>query len=134
MPIIDVEIVTGDSESLPTELAQSLANAFGRLLGTPSGHTWVRVRRLPTSAYAENTGDVPEDHPFRPIFVRVLHRRVPALDVRRSQARSIAEEASRLCGRRPENVHVLFEPEANGRIAFGGRLVESGPEDDVRPC
>ena len=27
-------------------------------------------------------------------------------------------------GRDPENVHVLFEDDAAGRLSFGGRLVE----------
>jgi hypothetical protein len=36
----------------------------------------------------------------------------------------LTEGVASLCGRSPENVHLLYEADAQGRIAFGGRLRE----------
>ena len=40
-----------------------------------------------------------------------------------SEAMAVAEAVGRVLARPRENVHVIYEPEATGRVAFGGTLV-----------
>jgi len=123
MPILDIEVVADGDAALIDDVAQRLADAAGEVLGTPAGRTWVRLRTLPRTSYAEN-GGAPDE--LRPVFVSLLKARRPPPD-------QIGDEARRLCSaiadvlRRPvENVHVLYQADAAGRIAFGGELV---PDD-----
>ena len=116
MPIVDVEIVGAPAAE---GLAQRLADEIGRALAAPTGKVWVRVHTLSAARYAENGGEAPQ-----PVFVTILSSAPPegeALDQR--VARVTAAVAS-LTDRDPQNVHVLFEPTARGRIAFGGRVVK----------
>lgn len=121
MPILEVEIVTGHGEQLQPGLAQRLADAAGDVLGTPSGRTWCRLRALPSDQYAENRAVVPKD--IRPVFVTVLKSRVGGADALKSEAAKLCEALAEACGRPKENVHVLYLPEAAGRMSFGGELV-----------
>ncbi|HEY8427325.1 MAG TPA: Rid family hydrolase [Sandaracinaceae bacterium] len=117
MPILDVTVVAaGDDPSL----AQRLADAAGRALGAEPGRTWVRLHRLASSDYAQSGGAKGE-----PVFAQVLLERPP--DDRAALARSLASAIAGATGRPPEHVHVLFEPAAAGRVAFGGALVP-GPD------
>ena len=117
MPIIDVEMVYQEGEAMPEGLASTLADAIGEVFGADPGRVWVRVRTLPDSQYAENLSEAP-----RPVFVTVLAAQPPAGDLLRLQADQITQAVARICRYAPENVHVLFEPPAAGRIAFGGVL------------
>jgi phenylpyruvate tautomerase PptA (4-oxalocrotonate tautomerase family) len=38
------------------------------------------------------------------------------------EVEAVTEAMARLFDRPRENVHVLYEPEGRGRVAFGGRL------------
>ena len=116
MPILDVEIVGGTPAA---GLAQQIADDAGEVLGAAAGKVWVRVRTLGTESYAENRAEAP-----RPVFVRVLASAPPEGEARKSAVAGITAAVAKRTGRPPENVHVLFEPAAKGRIAFGGRLVE----------
>jgi phenylpyruvate tautomerase PptA (4-oxalocrotonate tautomerase family) len=119
VPIVDVELV-GDVD-VTTETTQRLADALGEALASRPGGTWVRVRRLERSRYAENGG---VDDEVRPVFVTVLERtRATGQDLVDRVARVTATVAD-VTGRDPSNVHVLFEDDAAGRLSFGGRLVE----------
>lgn len=113
MPIVDVEWVSADDG--PPELARAIADAAGRVFGSAPGATWVRLRPLAAGAYAENeTAAAP-----RAVFVRVLARRASIED--RGRCASALAAAVAACLARPvENVHVIFEPEADGRVFFGG--------------
>ncbi len=122
MPILDVEVVTGPDESLQGSLARDLADLAGDVLGSAPGGTWVKVRPLPREQYAEN-GDLPDD--VLPVFVSVLVARSPAMEVMKQQADELSACFARACGRPKENVHILFQPSAAGRIAFGGKLVNA---------
>lgn len=113
MPILDITIVGATDDDA---LAQRLADAAGDALGTEPGRTWVRLHRLPRRDYAENGGSALE-----PVFASVLLARPP--DDRAALARSLAAALARAVDRLEENVHVLFEPAAAGRVAFGGALV-----------
>jgi phenylpyruvate tautomerase PptA (4-oxalocrotonate tautomerase family) len=46
MPVITVEVVHGGNEPPPANVAQALADALGRALGSGPGETWVRLCTL----------------------------------------------------------------------------------------
>lgn len=119
MPIVDVELVADDEPG--SGLAQQLADAIAPVLGEPPGSTWVRVRCLPRSSYAEDGGAVPLD--VRPVFVTVLVGR--ELDIARlaDESKQVTEAVARATNHPSQNVHVVWDADARGRVAFGGRLV-----------
>ncbi len=119
MPIVDVELV---GETLVTaDTTQRLADAVGEALASRPGGTWVRVRLLESSQYAEN-GGMPEG--VQPVFVTVLERQRPTGQDLADRVSRVTAAVADVVGRDPENVHVLFEESASGRLAFGGRLVD----------
>ena len=119
MPIVDVELV---GETLVTAATtQRLADAVGEALASRPGGTWVRVRMLERGQYAEN-GGMPEG--VQPVFVTVLERKRPTGQDLADRVSRVTAAVAGVMGRDPENVHVLFEDDAAGRLAFGGRLVE----------
>lgn len=117
MPIVDIELVVREGEVLADAMASTLADALGEVFGVEPGRLWVRVRTLPDSQYAENLSAPPH-----PVFVTLLLGEHPRLDLRKLQMRQVAEVVGRTCRCPVENVHVLLEPPARGRIAFGGEL------------
>ena len=120
MPILEIEMVLIDGETFPPGLAAHLADKLGSVFASPPGGTWVRLRFLPRTQYAENRGGPPEG--VNPVFVSVLKAALPPLRERQAEARRIAETIAELSGRPKENVHVLYLPSAEDRIAFGGEL------------
>ena len=119
MPIVDVELV---GETLATaDTTQRLADAVGEALESRPGGTWVRVRLLDRSCYAEN-GGLPEG--VQPVFVTVLERHRPTGKELTDRVARVTAAVAGVVGRDPVNVHVLFEDDAAGRLSFGGRLVE----------
>lgn len=120
MPIVDIEFVSeipGDQ----TVLTGALANAIADALQTGIAQTWVRLRSLPRSCYAENGVEDPPG--AGAVFVAITKRFLT------DEAR-LAEEAERVCaaiakvsGRAKEHIHIIYEPPGNGRIAFGGKLL-----------
>lgn len=121
MPILDVEIVVGPAEGLDPTIAARVADQAGRILATPAGETWVKVRPLPSTCYAENGVGSPAG--LAPVFVSILRARLPSPDTMQEEAARLAAAIAQVCGRPSENVHILYLPEALGRIAFGGRLL-----------
>ena len=122
MPILDIELVQPEGAAPPAAaLTQTLADAAGRVLGTAPGRTWVRLRTLPASQYAENDAAVaPAD---APAFVTVLHARPPEAEARAMEVSALTQALAAALGRAPERVHVQYAPAAAGRQAFGGKLV-----------
>ena len=118
MPIVDVEIVGADS--VASDLASRLADMAGRVFGGPPASTWVRVRLLPQHLYAENDTAAPEG--WHSVFVTVLKYRRPSGADLESEVRALADGVAAVCGRPAERVHILYEPDAQWRIAFGGEL------------
>src|SRR5688572_12992529 len=118
MPIVDVEIIT--SEPLNGGLAARLAEMAAQVFGGPPASTWVRVRSLPKERYAENGTATPEG--WRSVFVTVRKAQRPTGSALEAEVRALTEGVARVCGRPVENVHILYEPDAQGRIAFGGSL------------
>ncbi|HLF04269.1 MAG TPA: hypothetical protein VI855_03540 [Dehalococcoidia bacterium] len=121
MPIVDVEVVVRSEESLASNLAARLAEACGEIFGSAPGGTWVKVRSVLRTRYAENGGNLPED--FYPVFVTVLKAKLPSPKAMQTEVASLTEAVAQTCGRPQENVHVIYEPEAAGRVAFGGKIV-----------
>jgi phenylpyruvate tautomerase PptA (4-oxalocrotonate tautomerase family) len=122
MPILDVEVVGQQAGDPPTEkLAERVAGRVGEALGVPAGQLWVKVRKLSASGYAENG----PPGTTLPVFVRVLVRtKDPSVWPKRAAV--IAAAVAHATARTPASVHVIFEPDATGRVFFGG-------EPDRRP-
>jgi phenylpyruvate tautomerase PptA (4-oxalocrotonate tautomerase family) len=118
MPIVDVEIV--GSESVDSDLAARLADMAGEVFGSPPASTWVRVRLLPRHLYAENGTKTPEG--WHSVFVTVLKAQRPTGAALETEVRALTEGIARICSRPSESVHILYESDAQGRIAFGGRV------------
>jgi phenylpyruvate tautomerase PptA (4-oxalocrotonate tautomerase family) len=120
MPILDVTIVLGPGETLPADLAQRLADAAGHVFAAPPGRVWVTLHAEPADHYAENAtarADTP-----RPVLVR-LTQAVPAeASARAAQATALTQALAAALDRDSSLVHLIYEPPAAGRIAFGGRL------------
>lgn len=120
MPILDVEMTCDSDSALDDSLAAHLADAAGDIFGTAPGHTWVRVRSLPLAQYAENGGGPPVG--VFPVFVTVLKATWPEGKKMEMEIAQLTERFAEICGRSPAHVHVLYDPPAAGRIAFGGVL------------
>ncbi len=56
------------------------------------------------------------------VFLKITHRSLPEISIRQDQARQIAKEIGQITGTPNNRVHVLFEPSAQGRIAFSDEL------------
>ena len=116
MPIVDVEIVGARSLG---GLAQEIADDVGDAFGASAGKVWVRLRALEAGNYAENRTQAP-----MPVFVSVLASAPPEGEALEALVGRITQAVARRTGRAADLVHVVFEPAARGRIAFGGRLVK----------
>ena len=121
MPIVDVELVYPSEQETPPVSASALASALGAVFGSPPGRTWVRVRLLPSSAYAENERELRAGQ--LPAFVTVLQAHWPAGDALAEQVRQVTQAVAACLSLPPGQVHVQYAPEAAGRQAFGGNLV-----------
>jgi hypothetical protein len=58
-----------------------------------------------------------------PVFVSVLKARLPSLGRLALEVAELTRAVAAVCHRPAENVHVVYQPEAAGRVSFGGRLV-----------
>lgn len=119
MPIVDVELVWAKAKPALPDLAQSLADALGEVFGSAPGLTWVKLRYLPASDYAENGVRCQAED--LPVFVTVLLAHLPADMQTQVQALGLAVAGVLQCS--PERVHLQYAPAAAGRQAFGGNLV-----------
>ncbi len=81
----------------------------------------MRIRHFPRDRYAENQTRI--DPSTRPVFITVLKSRLGDENELAAEAKAIAGTVSGLLGRPVQNTHVLFQPDAAGRIAFGIELV-----------
>ena len=121
MPIVTVEIVADPDRRLEHNLTQSLADAIGRVLRSPPGQTWVRLRTLQRNEYAENEALV--DAAELPIFVTLLERRPHTGAELQAEVTALTHAIAQVIGRPAASVHVEYAPAAAGRISFGGKLV-----------
>lgn len=123
MPVLDIDIITMPGEVLPDNLAQDLAEAAATIFTSPPGQTWVKIRPLPHTQYAENGGGPPTS--VYPVFVTILQAHRPRREQLTSEIEQLCRQIAAAVGRRPENVHILYLPDGVGRMAFGGKLVTS---------
>jgi phenylpyruvate tautomerase PptA (4-oxalocrotonate tautomerase family) len=121
MPIVDVERVCASERDAAADSAPALASALGAVFGSPPGRTWVRVRYLPASAYAENESELSAEQ--LPVFVTVLQSHRPPGEALAQQIRQVTHAVATCLSLPPGRVHVQYAPEAAGRQAFGGDLV-----------
>ena len=122
MPILDIEIVGEPRLVFRRDLTERIAKAAATALRSRPRGTWVKLRVITPDDYAENEMDRSEF--VRPVFVRLLLADPPDGEQLRSQSQALARAIGAACERAPENVHILYEPPARGRIAFGGELLE----------
>lgn len=121
MPILDIDLVQPDGAAPPAAaLTQALADAAGRVFGSAPGRTWMRLRTLPASQYAENDAAIAPDE--MPVFVTVLHARPPQGAALITEVTTLTQAIAAAMGRDPRRVHIAYAPAAVGRQAFGGRL------------
>ena len=121
MPILEVEIVLRPTEMLPSDLAARLAECAGAIFGSSPGETWVKVRTIPAEQYAENDSQLPEG--FYPVFVSILQARQTPLAAQQAEVAELTASIAHVCGRPTESIHLFYQPEGQGRVAFGGKLV-----------
>lgn len=131
MPIITLELIE-DTNQQPLEatVIQALVNELGDLFDSQVGGTWIKLRYLPRTRYAENTGTGAESNALnstvRPTFVEVLKRDADTCDqkeTRAQEAARIAAIVARHLDRPVNNTHVIYAPAGAGRVAFGGELI-----------
>ncbi len=120
MPILRVAIV-GNPEDYATDLAQRIADLAGEALESRKQGTWVKLEFLSLHRYAENGGMASGD---QPVIVSVIQADLPAGDALRKQVTDLSNAMAEATGHPLVNVHLVMEPSARGRIAFGGHLVE----------
>lgn len=129
MPILDIELIasdsahssTGSGQSLPAELTQSLADAAAQVFGSPQGTVWVKVRVIPSAQYAEDNGTPLGVYP---VFVTVLKSRVPEGSALEDEIARLTQVIARVLNRPDTNVHIFYQADGAGRVAFGGKLVK----------
>jgi phenylpyruvate tautomerase PptA (4-oxalocrotonate tautomerase family) len=122
MPILDIEIVAPDStQSLPADLTQSLADEAAQIFNAQAGTVWVKVHIIPLTQYAENNGTPASVYP---VFVTVLKSRVPQGSELEEEIARLTKVIANVLNRSETNVHIFYQPDGAGRIAFGGKLVE----------
>jgi phenylpyruvate tautomerase PptA (4-oxalocrotonate tautomerase family) len=94
------------------------------VLGSPPRGTWVAIDLVPAARYAEDGG---AEAGVAPVFVRVLMRDGPPREGLADQVAALTRAIATCCARPADQVHILYEPAAAGRLAFGGRLVSATP-------
>jgi phenylpyruvate tautomerase PptA (4-oxalocrotonate tautomerase family) len=120
MPIVEVELVSDDEPG--PGLASLLANEIGRAMNAAEGSTWVRLRTLRRDHYGESGGPLPKD--VQPVFVTVTTQHRPGADQLSVVVEKMTSSVAHTTGHPRQNVHVIFAPDAAGRVAFGGRVVQ----------
>lgn len=122
MPIIQIELVVEDDER-PVKPAtlQALADQLGLHFGTEQGGTWVSLGYTNRSNYCENGSP---DLTIRPAIVRILQYQRPPGDQLRAEAAELTGLIASQLNWPPENTHLIFEPDGQGRVAFGGLLAQ----------
>jgi phenylpyruvate tautomerase PptA (4-oxalocrotonate tautomerase family) len=122
MPVVTVEFVSNLDRPMRDGLAQMLADAVGRVLGTPPGQTWVRLHSLGPDQYAEN--DTHLEASELPVFVTVMVSKPPAGAELQAQVTSLTQAIAEVFGRAGGCVHIEYASAGSGRVSFGGRLVQ----------
>lgn len=120
MPILLIEMV-GELSAPREDFAKELANACSPAFPPEHGEVWVQLRFVPRQNWAISGRESTETSP---VFVHVLREVNPKGEALNQEVRGLTSAVARLTGRSLEDVHILYEPSAQGRMAFGGRLLE----------
>ncbi len=122
MPIVTIEIVGSDErDGYSSAQIQELSDQLGEIFDSDPGHTWVKLNYLKLDHYAENRTLASSLH--KPTFVEVLKHALPNQETLAVEAQQISEKVAQVLSRPRENVHVIYLPAGEGRIAFGGKLL-----------
>jgi phenylpyruvate tautomerase PptA (4-oxalocrotonate tautomerase family) len=122
MPILEVQVIGRVAASARKNLPARLADVAATVLRTEPFNTWVLLKMELGSAYAENGGGPPKG--VRPVIVRLLKRELPTNRALKVEVQALTKAIALVCRRPVQNVHIIYEPPARGRVAFGGELVE----------
>lgn len=120
MPIVDIEVVLRSNETIRDDMVSELADELGAIFHSARGGTWIKVHSLPANQYAEN-GGTPDG--VYPVFVTIIKSTLPSLEDMQKEVERITGAVAQICRRPSENVHVIYQIEAKGRVAFGGKLI-----------
>jgi phenylpyruvate tautomerase PptA (4-oxalocrotonate tautomerase family) len=121
MPQLDIDIIFRSNETLKADAVQRLADAAGKVFDTPPGKTWVKINPVPRNYWAENK--VTLDSYVGPVIVNILKRRVPPPDLIEVEVTELTRTIAGILDRPHEHVHLKYESDAIGRVAYGGKLV-----------
>lgn len=122
MPILNIEIIGDVNEATRLGLADRLAEAAGAALDSRPQGTWVKVKYLPKEQYSENGGGPPGGS--YPVIISLIQADPPDGEALKLQVSKLTDAIAAAIGRSKANIHIVIEPAAAGRIAFGGNLVE----------
>lgn len=124
MPMLEIEVVGKVGEEIRQGLAERLASRIRQKLDSSPGATWVRLHYLPEEQYSENICTPHHGRPSDlPVFVSLLMAKLPN-DARVEQiVTALTEAVATSVERPPENIHVVLQPDAVGRVAFGGSVL-----------
>lgn len=122
MPILDVQVIGAVPEEVRRGLAQRIADGVGRVLGSGEQETWVKLHFIPADEYSENSGGPPPG--VQPVIVSIIQASLPRDLALYDQTTNLTRVIADACQRPGANVHLIYEPAANGRVAFGGRIVD----------
>ena len=122
MPILNIEVIGPLNESIRSGLASRIADAAGKVLNSKPQSTWVKIRFLSEEEYSENEGGPAEA--VLPVFISLILAKPPAGNELNKMLYRLTEVIAKVCERPPQNVHIIVEPAAAGRIAFGGSLID----------
>jgi phenylpyruvate tautomerase PptA (4-oxalocrotonate tautomerase family) len=121
MPVLTLTVILAAQERLPENTAATVAHAAARVFNSEPGQTWVRLNCLSSWQYAEDGDESGET--AKPVFVSVLKARADGEAQRRAEAARLSAAIANALGRPADLVHILYEPPALGRVAFGGKLL-----------
>ncbi|MCB1122024.1 MAG: hypothetical protein KJT03_10770 [Verrucomicrobiae bacterium] len=122
MPQLNIDIVFRNKETLKTDAVQRLADAAGKVFDTPPGKTWVKINPVPRQYWAENKTTLGSY--VGPVVVSILKRSVPPPDQIEMEVENLTRAIAGILDRPHENVHIIYEADAIGRVAYGGKLVK----------
>ena len=120
MPIVDIEIVLRANEAIREEVISELANELGKIFDSSPGETWIKIHPLSADQYAENGGT--QDGIY-PIFATVMKSKLSSFEEMQKEVAKITGAIAQISGRPSDNIHVIYQPEGRGRVAFGGKIV-----------
>jgi len=126
MPIVTIETLSdsllSDEDALPTpDQLQTLADSLGTLFGSAPSGTWVKARQQQRAYYAENMIEISRD--MRPVVVEIIKSDLESGKELAIEAAAVCALVAQTLERKTEHVHVVYQPAARGRVAFGGKLV-----------